>query len=139
MPGQRKSNRKLPLVFDLRKINNLISDDYIKNNHPVSTLADAVQQKAGRKLFCEMDCSQAYHCLQMAEQRPLDLLDFNILTFPVEHLHIADWPKATADLFRPFPAFFENIFIQSSKRISARNVLITATLPLITLSNYFAT
>ena len=24
---------------------------------------------AGKNLFCKLDCSQAYHCLQMADQR----------------------------------------------------------------------
>ena len=66
--AQRKPNGKLRLLVDLRKINALISDDYINNNHPVSTLSDAAQHLAGKKLFCKLDCSQAYHCLQMADQ-----------------------------------------------------------------------
>ena len=41
--AQRKPNRKLRLLVDLRNINNMISDYYIKNNHPVSTLTDAAQ------------------------------------------------------------------------------------------------
>ena len=64
--AQKKPNGKLRLLVDLRKINNLISDDYINNNHPVSTLVDAAQHLAGKKLFCKLDCSQAYHCLPMA-------------------------------------------------------------------------
>ena len=40
---QRKPNGRLRLFVDLRKINNLISNDYVKNNHPVSTLSDAAQ------------------------------------------------------------------------------------------------
>ena len=67
--AQRKPNGKLRLHVDLRKINALISDDYIKNNHPVRTLSDAAQHLEGKKLFCKLDCSQAYHCLQMADQR----------------------------------------------------------------------
>ena len=39
--AQRKPNGKLWLLVDLRKINALISDDYINNNHPISTLSDA--------------------------------------------------------------------------------------------------
>ena len=31
---------------------------------------------AGKKLFCRLDCSQAYHCLQMADQRSIDMLAF---------------------------------------------------------------
>ena len=45
---QKKPNGKLRLLVDLRKINNLISDDYINNNHPVSTLVDAAQHLAGK-------------------------------------------------------------------------------------------
>ena len=65
--AQKKPNGKLRLLVDLRKINNLISDDYINNNHPVSTLTDAAQHMAGKQLLCKLDCSQAYHCLQMAD------------------------------------------------------------------------
>ena len=75
--AQRKPNGKLRLLVDLRKINALIADDYINNNHPVSTLSDAAQHLAGKKLFCKLDCSQAYHCLQMADQRSVELLAFN--------------------------------------------------------------
>ena len=64
-------------MVDLRRINNLISVDYINNNHPVSTLTDAAQHMAGKRLFCKLDCSQAYHCLQMADQRSIEMLAFN--------------------------------------------------------------
>ena len=66
---QKKPNGKLRLLSDLRKNNNLFSDDYINNNHPVSTPVDAVQHMAGKNLFSKLDCSQAYHCLQIADQR----------------------------------------------------------------------
>ena len=46
--AQRKPNGKLRLQVDLQKINALISDDYINNNHPVSTLSDAAQHLAGK-------------------------------------------------------------------------------------------
>ena len=75
--AQKKPNGKLRLLVDLRNINNLISDEYINNNHPVSTLTDAAQHMAGKKLFCKLDCSQGYHCLQMADQRSIEMLAFN--------------------------------------------------------------
>ena len=75
--AQRKPNGKLRLLVDLRQINSLIADDYINNNHPVSTLSDAAQQLAGKSLFCKLECSQAYHCLQMADQRSVEMLAFN--------------------------------------------------------------
>ena len=49
--AQRKPNGKLRLLVDLRKINALISDDYINNSHPVSTLSEAAQHLAGRNCF----------------------------------------------------------------------------------------
>ena len=74
--AQRKPNGMLHLLGDHQKINALILDDYINNNHPVSTLSDAAQHLAGKKLFCKLDCSQAYQCLQMADQRSIEMLAF---------------------------------------------------------------
>ena len=65
--AQRKHNEKLRLLLDLRKINSLIADDYTNNNHPVSTLSDAAQHLTGKTQLCKLDCSQAYHCLQMVD------------------------------------------------------------------------
>ena len=75
--AQRKPNGELRLLVDLRKNNALIADDYTNNNHPVSTLSDAAQHLAGKSLICKLDCSQAYHCLQMADQRSVEMLAFN--------------------------------------------------------------
>ena len=75
--AQGKPNGKLRLLVDLRKINSLIADDYTNNNHPVSTLSDAAQHLSGKSLFYKLDCSQAYHCLQMADQRSVEMLAFN--------------------------------------------------------------
>ena len=58
---KKKPNGKVRILIDLREIKNLSSDEYINNNHPVSTLTDAAQQMAGKKQFCKLDCSQAYH------------------------------------------------------------------------------
>ena len=89
--AQKKPNGKLRLLVDLRKINNLISDDYINNNHPVSTLVDAAQHLAGKKLFCKLDCSQAYHCLPMADQRSIEIW---LSILPVAHSPTDVWHKA---------------------------------------------
>ena len=74
----RKPNGKLCLLVDLRKNNSLIADDYTNNNHPVSTLSDATQHLARKSLFGKLDCSQAYHCLQMVDQRSVEMLAFNV-------------------------------------------------------------
>ena len=75
--AQRNPNGRLRLLVDLRKTNNLTSQDYVNNNHPVSTLSDATQHMAGKKLFCKLDCSQAYHCLQMTDYQSIQMLAFN--------------------------------------------------------------
>ena len=38
---------------------------------------NTAQHLAGKSLFCKLDCSQAYHCLQMADQRSVEMLAFN--------------------------------------------------------------
>ena len=48
---QLKPNGKVSLLVDLRKINTLIADDYINNNHPISTLSDAAQHVSGKTLL----------------------------------------------------------------------------------------
>ena len=75
--AQRKPNGKLRLLVDVRKIDSLIADDYANNNHPVSTLSVAAQHLAGKSLLCKLDCSQAYHCLQMADQRSVEMLAYS--------------------------------------------------------------
>ena len=86
--AQRKPNGKLRLLVDLQKISTLIADDYTNDNHPVSTLSDAAQHLAGKSLFCKLDCSQSYHCLQMADQRSGEMLAFSFAsrTFAYERL-----------------------------------------------------
>ena len=74
--AQWKPNKNLLLLVDLPKINNLIADNYTSNNHPVSALSDTAQYLAGKSLFCKLDCSQAYHCLQMADQRSMEMLAY---------------------------------------------------------------
>ena len=100
--AQKKPNGKLRLLVDLRKINNLISDDYINNNHPVSTLTDAAQHIAGKKLFCKLDCSQAYHCLPMADQRSIEMLAFNFASRTFAYRRLAQGLSRALSAFSSF-------------------------------------
>ena len=75
--AQKKPIGKLRLLVDPRKFNSLIADYYTNNIHPVSTLSEAAQHLAGRSLFCKLDWTQTNHCLQMADQRSLEMLAFN--------------------------------------------------------------
>ena len=100
--AQRKPNGKSRLLVDLRKINTLIADDYTNNNHPVSTLSDAAQHLAGRSVFFKLDCSQAYHCLQMADQRSVEMLAFNFASRNFAYKRLAQGLSRSVSAFSSF-------------------------------------
>ena len=100
--AQRKPNGKLRLLVDLRKINTLIADDYINNKQPVSTLTNAAQHLAGKNLFYKLDCSQAYHCLQMANQQSVELLVFNFASRTFANRRLAQGLSRSLSAFSSF-------------------------------------
>ena len=71
-----KSQRKITSPRGSQE-NHLNADEYTNKNHPVSVFSDAAQHLAGNTLFCKLNCSQAFHCLQMADQRSVEMLAFN--------------------------------------------------------------
>ena len=100
--ARRKPNGKLRLLVDLRKINSLIADDYKNNNHPVSTLSGAAQHLAGKSLFCKLDCSEAYHCFQMADQRSVEILAFNLASTTFGYKRLAQGLSRSVSAFSSF-------------------------------------
>ena len=100
--AQRKPNGRLRLLVDLRKINNLITQDYVNNNHPISKLSDAAQHMAGKKLFCKLDCSQAYHCLQMADYQSIQMLAFNFASRTFAYRRLAQGLSRSLSAFSSF-------------------------------------
>ena len=100
--AQRKPNGKLRLLVDLRKINTLIADGFTKNSHPVSTLSDAGQHLAGKSLFCKLDCSEAYHCLQMADQRSVEMLAFIFASRTLAYKRLAQGLSRSVSVFSSF-------------------------------------
>ena len=97
-----ETQRKIRLFVDLRKINTLIADHYTNNNHPVSTLSDAAQHLAGKSLFCKLDWSQAYHCLQMADQRSVEMLAFNFASRTSADRRLAQGLSRSVSAFSSF-------------------------------------
>ena len=75
--AHRKPSRQLRLLIDLRRVNHLLRHDYLNSNFPISNMTDATNHFAGKQLFCKLDCSQAYHCVQMADDLSVQLLAFN--------------------------------------------------------------
>ena len=100
--AQRKPNGKLRLLLDLRKINSRIADGCTNNNHPVSTLLDAAQHLAGKSLFWKLDCSQAYHCLQMADQRSVEMLAFIFASRTFAYKRLAQGLSRSVSAFSNF-------------------------------------
>ena len=116
--GKRKSNGKLCLLVDLRKSNSLIADDYTNNNYPVSTLSYAAQHLAGKSLFYKLDCSQAYHCLQMADQRSVEMLAFNFASKTLAYKRPAQGLSRSVSAFS---SFMLESWTQSSKLTNVLN------------------
>ena len=100
--AQRKPNGRHRLLVDLRKINNLVTEDYINNNHPVSTLSDAAQHMASKKLFCKLDCSQAYNCLQMADYQSIQMLAFNFASRTFAYRRLAQGLSKSLSAYSSF-------------------------------------
>ena len=65
------------MLIDLRRINHSIKTDCINSNFPISNMTDASNHFAGKSLFTKLDCSQAYHCVQMADDLSVLFLAFN--------------------------------------------------------------
>ena len=102
--AQRKPNGKLRLLVDLRKINTLKADDYTNNNHPSSTLSEAAQHLTGKSLFCKLACSPAYHCVQMADQRSVEMLAFSFDSRTFAYKRLAQGLSRSVSVFIEFHA-----------------------------------
>ena len=81
---------------------------------PLTTTIRSVHQRMqrsiwlGENLFCKLDCSQAYHCLQMADQQSIDLLAFNFASPTFAYRRMA---QGLCRSHRHFRASYANILI----------------------------
>ena len=53
-----------------------MKNDYSEDNQPITTIAAAAQQMAGKVKFCTLECSQSYHCIAIADEQSIQLLSF---------------------------------------------------------------
>ena len=116
MFAQRKPNGKLRIFLYLRKINSLIADDYSNETHPVSTLSDAAQHLAGKSLFCKLDCSQAYHFLQMADQLSVEMLEFNFASRTFAYKRLAQGLSRSVSAFSSFMREYLDPVVKADQR-----------------------
>ena len=72
--AHRKESGKLSFLIDLRRFNHLLKDGYLNANFPISNMQDATNHFAGKTMFTKLDCSQAYHCVPMADELSVQLL-----------------------------------------------------------------
>ena len=86
----------------MRKINGIISGDYLNNSIQACTLSDAAQQLAVKKLFCKFDCSQVYHCLQLADQKSNKLSAFNFASRTFAYKKLAQVVNRSLSAFSSF-------------------------------------
>ena len=75
--AQRKASGKLRILHDLRRKIYPSRHDHVNHNFPISNMTDAVNQFAGKQFFTKLDCSQSYHCVQIADPLSVQLLAFN--------------------------------------------------------------
>ena len=75
--AHRKPSGQLRLLIDLRRVDHLLGHDYLNSNFPISNMTDATKHFADKQPFCKLDCSQAYHCVQMADELSVHLLALN--------------------------------------------------------------
>ena len=52
-------------------------------------MADTTTHFAGKSIFCKLDCSQAYHCVQMADPLSVQLLAFNFASRTMAYQRLA--------------------------------------------------
>ena len=56
----------------------------------------------GKKLFCKLDCSQAYFCLQMADQRSIEMLAFIFASRTFAYRRLAQGLSRALSVFSSF-------------------------------------
>ena len=101
--------------MDLRKINSLIVDDYTNKIDPVSTLLDAAQHLAEKSLLCKLDCSQAYHPLQMADQRSVEMLASNFASRTFVYKRLAQGLSRSVSAFLCFLREYLDLVVKADQ------------------------
>ena len=81
----------------------------------MSTLTDAARLMAGKKLFCKLDCSQAYHCLQMADQRSIELLAFKFASKTFAYRRLAQGLSRAQSAFSSFMREYSDKVIKTNQ------------------------
>ena len=109
---QRKPNGNLRPILDLGKMKTLIAVEYKNNNHPFSILSDAAQHLVGKSLFCKLDCSQACHFSQIADQRLVERLASNFASRACAYKRLAECRSRSVSAFSDFMREYLDLVVE---------------------------
>ena len=98
----RRSSDKLRILIDLRRVNHLLRHEYLNSNFPISNMTDATNHFAGKNLFCKLDCSQAYLCVQIADDLSVQFLAFNFASRTLAYICFAQGLNKSVTGFSSF-------------------------------------
>ncbi len=83
-------------------MNHLLRHDYDNNKYPIPTLTDSASHMAGKDFSGKIDCSQAYHCLQMADDESVQLLALNFASRTFAYKRLAQGLSRSVSAFSSF-------------------------------------
>ena len=88
-------------------------------------MTDATNHLSGKNLFCTLNCSQAYHCVQMADDLSVQLLAFNFASRTFAYNCFSQGSNKSVTEFSSFvkhylhPCLAANVFTQFMDNIAA--------------------
>ena len=125
--AQRKPNGKMRILVDLRRINHILRHDYDQFNFPIPSMAEANSHMANKVYFSKLDCSQAYHVVQMADERSVQLLAFNFESRTFAYQRLAQGLNRSATAFSSFIRKYLETDIAADRCASFMDDVCTAT------------
>ena len=72
---------------------------------------------AGKKLFCKLDCSQAYLCLQMVDYQSIQMLAFNFSSKTFAYRRLAQGLSRSLSAFSSFMREYLNRAVKADQWI----------------------
>ena len=70
---------------------------------------------AGKNYFCMLDCSQAYHCVQMADEQTIHLLLFNFGARIFAYRRLAQGLNRSLSAFSAFVREYLNLVVNADR------------------------
>ena len=90
-----------------------------------------------KSLFCKLDCSQAYHCLQMADQRSVEMLAFNFASKTFANKRLAQGLSRSLFAFSSFMCKYSDPVVKTDKSAQYLDGLQSQPIIMRTLSGTF--